>query len=140
MISLLEISLKFSVTLIFNQIINFEDLSTFPGQNRQPSNCRGVIAFKHLTCQVYQQEGGKGFYLLVRQEPYLAHPSWWTVVDFLDQPRGHEIQLWREHGGTQSPTDPTINSAGGWYFNNATKNSGYIRSKVEGNITVKCIE
>ena len=76
----------------------------------------------------------------MRQEPYLAQPSWWTVVDFLDQPRGHEIQLWREHGGTQSPTDPAINSAGGWYFNNATKNSGYVRSKGEGNVTVKCIE
>ena len=81
----------------------------------------------------------RDFYLLVCQEPYLGHPSWWAVVDDLDGPKGHAVKLWRKTGGTQNPTD-NAESAGGWYFNNATEKSGHSRYDAEGDITVKCIE
>ena len=77
---------------------------------------------------MYKQERGAGFYLLVRpQNLWLEHGAKWAVV---------------ETGGTQSPADnlETGEQKGRWSFNNATKNSGYTRFMVEGEINVKCID
>ena len=97
---------------------------------------------KCASSKVYKQERGEGFYLLVRpQNLWLEYGALWAVVDSLD-PRKHEIHLWSKTGGTQSPTDnlETGDQKGSWYFNNDTKNNGYSRRMVEGDINVECIE
>ena len=101
---------------------------------------------------MYKQERGEGFYLLVRpQNLWLEHGAKWAVVDSLD-PEDHEIHLWSETGGTQSPTDNLEkgDQRGSWYFNNYTETSKYTRRQhygrrrnmyvmVEGDINVNCI-
>ena len=105
---------------------------------RQVRSIANNLKFSSL--KVYKQERGGAFYLLVRpQNVWLERGAKWAVVDSIN-PNKHEIYLWSKTGGTHSPADnlDTGDQKGSWYFNNATKDSGYFMA--EGDITVNCVE